>query len=168
MFVVKRSRLHLLAVPAVVMLLLVFAVSCSETPSAIDNTSGGSGGMSGVGDIDLGTTGSFLLGSVSDTSFAAGYIDVWASNVEYDASTGLVMFDIALTNKTEWPIGPPVHFVITSSRPADASRRSEGRSRARCACCWTAARVPIGRRSTSARGTRSGSSPTTPSSTTRT
>ncbi len=117
MFLKKRSQPRLLLFSALCVLLLVLAFSCGESPTTVDDKSGGGGGMSGSGDIDPGATGSFLLGSVTDSLFAPGYIEIWASNVMFDSATGMVTFDISLTNFTEWPIPPAIHFVITSINP---------------------------------------------------
>jgi hypothetical protein len=73
--------------------------------------------MTGSGDIDPGASGSFLLGKLMDPNFAAGYIEVWAANVMYDTASGMVSFDLTLTNFTEWPIPPAIHFVITWISP---------------------------------------------------
>jgi hypothetical protein len=100
-------------------LLLALVFSCGEPPTGVKDKPGNGGGMSGSGEIDPGATGSFLLGTVSDSLFAAGYVEVWASNVAFDSATGMVTFDITLKNSTEWPIEPAVHFVITSINPSN-------------------------------------------------
>jgi hypothetical protein len=98
-------------------LALALVFSCSEQPTGIDNKPGG--GFSGNGTIDPGASGSFLLGSVSDSVVAPGRIEVWAMNVAFDSSTGMVTFDVQLWNRTQRDIHPPIHFVITSILPSD-------------------------------------------------
>ncbi len=115
MFLKKRSQPRLLLFSTLCVLLLVLAFSCGKMPTTVVDKPGG--GMSGSGNIDPGATGSFLLGSVTDSLFAPGYIEVWASNVMFDSATGMVTFDISLTNFTDWPIPPAIHFVITSINP---------------------------------------------------
>jgi hypothetical protein len=117
MFLKNTPKPRLLLFSTLCVLLLALAFSCGEPPTGVKDDPGG--GMSGSGDIDPGATGSFLLGTVSDSLFAAGYIEVWASNVMLDSSLGIVTFDISLTNFTEWPIVPAIHFVITSISPPD-------------------------------------------------
>jgi len=114
----RRPKFQLLIFAALCGLLLSLAFSCGEPPTGVKDKPG-DGGMSGSGDIDPGAAGSFLLGTVSDSLFAAGYIEIWASNVMFDSAAGMVTFDISLSNFTEWPIQPAIHFVITSISPRD-------------------------------------------------
>ncbi len=98
------------------MLALVF--SCGERPTGIDGEPEGEG-LTGTGDIDPGAGGSFLLGTVSDTTFAPGHLEVWAMDVVFDPATGIVSFDVQLQNSMRTDIYPPIHFVITRVMPRD-------------------------------------------------
>jgi hypothetical protein len=121
MFLKNPLQPRLLIFSALCVLLLTLVFSCGEPPTGVKDNPGGGGGLTGSGDIDPGATGSFLLGTVSDSLFAAGYIEVWATNVMFDSAAGMVTFDISLTNFTEWPIEPAIHFVITSITPPNIS-----------------------------------------------
>lgn len=114
----KRSSLFCLITPILLILLLVLGCSCSEQPTAIDQEPG-DGGLSGSGEIDPGIGGSFLLGSVSDSTFTSGHIEVWAMDVTYDSAGGTVSFDVQLLNQTRRTIPPPIHFLITDIMPRD-------------------------------------------------
>jgi len=120
MFLKNPPQPRLLIFSALCVLLLSLVFSCGEPPTGVEDDPGG-GGLSGIGDIDPGVTGSFLLGTVSDSLFAPGYIEVWATNVMLDSSAGIVTFDISLINFTEWPIVPAIHFVITSITPPNVA-----------------------------------------------
>jgi hypothetical protein len=98
-------------------LTLALMFSCSDQPTAIDKESGN--GLSGSGEIDPGTSGSFLLGEVSDSSIAPGTLEVWAMNVAFNESTGIATFDVQLLNGTERAIAPPIRFVVVNIRPDD-------------------------------------------------
>jgi hypothetical protein len=99
-------------------LMLALLFSCGEQPTGIDGEPEGDG-FSGTGDIDPGAGGSFLLGTVSDTTFAPGHIEVWAMDVAFDPATGIVSFDVELQNCMRTDIHPPIHFVITRIIPRD-------------------------------------------------
>jgi hypothetical protein len=100
-----------------VALTLSLIFSCSEQPTALDIES--EPGLSGGGEIDPGASGAFLLGEVSDTSIAAGTLEVWAMNVAFDDTLGLVTFDVQIVNRTERAIAPPIRFVVRSIVPPD-------------------------------------------------
>ncbi len=117
----KRSFICCSFIAIFFILLLVFAISCSEQPTRVQNQPGDTGGFTGGGGIDPGADGRFLLGTVEDTTFCAGYIEVWAMDVAYDGNSGNVSFDVQLGNNTECPIPAPVHFVIISVVPSDIS-----------------------------------------------
>ncbi len=102
----------------VVMLMLALIFSCGEQPTGLDGEQEGDG-LSGTGDIDPGAGGSFLLGTVSDTAFAPGNIEVWAMDVVFDPAAGIVSFDVQLQNNMRTDIYPPIHFVITRIMPRD-------------------------------------------------
>jgi hypothetical protein len=121
MFWRERPFICCFFIPTLLIFLLAFAISCSEQPTGVQNQPGDTGGFTGKGRIDPGTGDKFLLGTVEDTTFAAGYIEVWAMDVAYDSSTGNVSFDVQLGNYTEWPIPAPIHFVIISVVPSDIS-----------------------------------------------
>ena len=112
----RNSSTHSYLVMFVLLVSAVLVFSCSQQPTAIEGEPGG-GGLSGKGEIDPGAGGSFLLGAVSDSAFAAGYIDVWAMDVAYDSVSGIVSFDVELVNNTEHEIPAPIHFVITEIIP---------------------------------------------------
>ena len=98
-------------------LTLSLALSCCDSPTApgliADN------GLSGSGTIDPTTSGSFLLGEVSDSSVAPGGLQVWAMNVAFTESTGIATFDVQILNHSHRTLSLPVRFVITSIRPDD-------------------------------------------------
>ena len=101
-------------------LLLALVFSCSEHP--MSTVKDGGGGLEGKGAIDPGATTGFLLGSVSDSTIVGpGRIDVWASNIVFDDSTGIVSLDVQLWNRALRNILPPIHFVISDIIPADIS-----------------------------------------------
>lgn len=100
------------------MLVLALVFSCGEQPTGIEGEPE-EGGFSGTGDIDPGAGGSFLLGTVSDTTFAEGHLEVWAMDVAFDPATGIVSFDVQLQNCMRTDIHPPIHFVITRIMPRD-------------------------------------------------
>ncbi len=113
-----RFSIFLLVV-GVIALALPFAFSGCDSPTApgpaIDN------GLGGTGAIDPGASGAFLLGEVSDTSIGPGTLQVWAMNVVFDDTLGLVTFDVQLLNQTQRVIAPPIRFVVTSVTPHDVS-----------------------------------------------
>ena len=111
----RRFSILYVMLPLILALALVF--SCSEQPTGIENKP--AGGLNGKGTIDPGANGSFLLGSVSDTVVTPGRIEVWAMNVVFDDSTGMVTFDVQLLNRAQRDIHPPIHFVITNILPSD-------------------------------------------------
>ena len=108
----RRFSIFSLIVPILLTLILALVFSCGEQPTAIEQKPEDGGDLTGSGEIDPAAGGSFLLGSVTDSTFARGYIEVWAMDVAYDESTGIVSFDVQLHNKTEEVIPPPIHFVI--------------------------------------------------------
>jgi hypothetical protein len=114
-----RNRISLKSLAGAFTLVLALALvfSCSEQPTAIDQ--GDSGGLSGRGNIEPGTEGSFLLGAVSDSTVAPGYIEVWGMKVAYDSVEGVVSFDALLLNRTARTIPAPIHFVVTDIMPRD-------------------------------------------------
>jgi hypothetical protein len=106
--------------PLVFMLIaltLSLAFSCCDSPTAPGPTA--DNGLGGSGAIDPGASGSFLLGEVSDTSIGPGALEIWAMNVAFDDTAGIVTFDVQILNSTQRTIAPPIHFVITNIRPAD-------------------------------------------------
>jgi hypothetical protein len=113
----RRFSILYLTLPLIFALALVF--SCGEQPTGIENKP--TGGLNGKGTIDPGANGRFFLGSVTDTFVTPGRIEVWAMNVAFNDSTGIVTFDVQLLNLTQHDIFPPVHFVITSIQPRDIS-----------------------------------------------
>jgi hypothetical protein len=108
-----------LLIPILLAVMLAFVFSCSEDPTRVLKQPGDTGGLTGSGDVDPGTSGSFLLGTVSDSSFAEGHIEIWAYNVIFDESTGIVSFDVVLLSAMEYPVHAPIHFVITSIFPSN-------------------------------------------------
>jgi hypothetical protein len=117
----KRPFIYCSFIAIFFILLLALAISCSEQPTGVQNQPGDTGGFIGEGGIDPGAGGKFLLGTVEDTTFAPGHIEVWAMDVAYDGNTGNISFDVQLGNSTERPIPAPVHFVIISVVPSDIS-----------------------------------------------
>jgi len=113
----QRSALGSAFIPLIFAVLMVFAFSCGEKPA--ESTLDKETPFNGSGSIDPGTGGSFLLGSVPDSGAASGRIEVWAMNVAFDDTTGIVSFDARLLNSTQRVITAPIRFVITSVRPAD-------------------------------------------------
>ena len=103
-----------LAILLALMLLSVFA--CDRQPTGLGEIPG-EGDLAGIGEIDLGAGGSFLLGTVTDTTLAPGYLEIWAMDVAYDTQTGIVSFDVQLGNQTRRNIPPPIQFVITEIMP---------------------------------------------------
>ena len=67
-------------IPILFAMMFVLVCSCDEQPTGVIDVSEGDG-LSGRGDIDPGAGGSFLLGSVSDSTFAPGHIEVWAQHL---------------------------------------------------------------------------------------
>jgi hypothetical protein len=114
----RHSFLFSLIGSALMVLLLAFVFSCSDQPTA-PSKDGEQGDLSGNGTINPAGAASFLLGSVSDSSVAPGYIEVWASNVAFDSDSGFVTFDVKLVNRCLRKIMPPVHFVVTNIIPRD-------------------------------------------------
>lgn len=108
----KRSPAIRSIAPILLALMLVLFFSCGEHPTGVKRDSD-EGPFSGSGEIDPGVSGGFLLGSVSDSTFAPGWIEVWGMDVAYDSTNGIVSFDVQLFNQTSRDIAPPVHFVIT-------------------------------------------------------
>jgi hypothetical protein len=102
-----------------VALTLSVALSCCDSPTAPGPTA--DNGLGGSGAIDPGASGSFLLGEVSDTSIGPGTLEIWAMNVAFDDTAGLVTFDAQILNRTQRTITPPIHFVITSITPHDVT-----------------------------------------------
>jgi hypothetical protein len=100
-----------------VALTLALMFSCSEQPTAVDTKSGA--GLDGDGTIDPGASGAFLLGEVSDTSLGPGTIEVWAMNVAFDETLGLVTFDAQIVNHTQSVLAARFEFVINSIVPKD-------------------------------------------------
>ena len=111
MLLYRRFPILYVMLPLILALALVF--SCSEQPTGIENKP--AGGLNGKGTIDPGANGKFLLGSVSDTVVTPGRIEVWAMNVAFDDSTGIVTFDVQLLNRAQRDIHPMVNRIIQSS-----------------------------------------------------
>ncbi len=114
----KRSIIHLLTIPILLGLPVLF-LSCGEKPAGIQDKTGDAGGFTGRGEVDPGGDSDFLLGTATDTLFASGYIEVWATNLAYDTVAGDVSFDVTLRNATDRDIYAPVRFVITWLSPWD-------------------------------------------------
>lgn len=117
-----RARLAMLS-PLVLVPLAALAfilLSCDHQPTTIDEALPASG-LSGTGTIDPGAAGAVLLGSVSDSVTAPGGLEIWASNIAFDASTGIVSFDAALVNRSRRIIPPPIRFVIVRIAPPDVA-----------------------------------------------
>jgi hypothetical protein len=110
----KSISIQFLILSVLLVLTLALVFSCSEQPTALDREPGD---MTGGGTIDPGASGSFLLGTVSDSTLAPGYIELWAMNVAFHDSTGITTFDVQLRNRTTRDIHPPIHFVITDIIP---------------------------------------------------
>jgi hypothetical protein len=100
-------------------LTLSLALASCDSPTAPGPTA--DNGLGGAGAIDPGVTGAFLLGEVSDTSIGPGTLEVWAMNVAFDDTAGIVTFDVQILNLTARTIAPPIRFVITSITPHDVS-----------------------------------------------
>ncbi len=118
MFIKKSFSRFNPVIPILLTLMLFLVYSCDEQPTGIIDESE-SKGFSGRGDIDPAAGESFLLGSVSDSTFAPGYVEIWAMDVAYDASGGVVSFDVQLVNRMRRDIPAPIHFVITEIIPRD-------------------------------------------------
>ncbi len=114
----KHSRYYEFMISVLLVIALAFLFSCGEKPTSVVKKSGDSG-FTGSGEINPGAGGSFLLGTASDPSYAPGRIEVWANNVAFDSSSGIVSFDVRLGNATVRTIQPPIYFVITSIVPYD-------------------------------------------------
>jgi|WetSurMetagenome_2_1015567.scaffolds.fasta_scaffold11811_2 hypothetical protein len=112
----KRSSISPI-VFLLVALTLALMFSCSDQPTAPAKES--AAGLNGSGTIDPGTTGSFLLGEVTDTSVAPGALQVWAMNVAFTESTGIATFDVQILNHSHRTLSLPVRFVIMRIRPDD-------------------------------------------------
>ncbi|MFH1754074.1 MAG: SdrD B-like domain-containing protein [Candidatus Latescibacterota bacterium] len=114
-----RGRKHILyySVIPILLSLLLLGFACSEDPTRVKEQND-PGGFTGSGEVDPGASGSFLLGTVSDTTFSTGHIAVWANNVVFDESTGICSIDVVLLNAMRTPIPAPIHFVITSIFPS--------------------------------------------------
>jgi len=114
----RRSHSYGFIVLILFTIVLALTFSCSEQPTTVRGELDDTGGFTGTGEIDPGSGDSFLIGTVSDTTFAPGHIAVWAMDLAYDDTVGIVSFDVVLMNQTERPIPAPIHFVITWIRPA--------------------------------------------------
>ncbi|NIM18667.1 MAG: hypothetical protein GTO51_00230 [Candidatus Latescibacteria bacterium] len=119
MFGLKRSFIHYFLVPALLLPLVMLAFSCSERPTMVGERAESPSGFSGKGEVDPDAGDSFLLGTATDSTIAEGYIAVWAYNLSYDDTAGVVSFDVELVNYTDMPIPAPIHFVITWIMPRD-------------------------------------------------
>lgn len=117
MFRHRHSSCYYFAIPILLILVLAFAFSCSEDPAGVQGTTGDTGSLTGSGDVDPGESGSFLLGTVEDSTLSPGRIEVWANNVVFDESTGICSIDVHLLNAMRTPIPAPIHFVIVSISP---------------------------------------------------
>lgn len=106
-------------IPVFAALILSLAFFGCESPTAPGPST--NNGLGGSGAIDPGATGAFLLGAVSDSAIGPGTLEVWAMDVAFEDSTGMVTFDVQIKNQTERTIAPPIHFVITSVTPHDVS-----------------------------------------------
>jgi hypothetical protein len=115
----KHPIFYYFMIPILLTLLAAFMFSCSEDPTRVLEQPGDNGGLNGSGDVDPGASGSFLLGTVVDTTFSPGRIEVWANNVVFDDATGICSFDVYLLNAMRTPIPAPIHFVIVSIMPAN-------------------------------------------------
>jgi hypothetical protein len=116
----RRCKFALSAIlPVFLALLFVLFSACSEKTTAPAQDPQGS--LSGSGNIDPSSTASFLLGSVSDSTVAPGCVEVWGSNVQFDADSGYVTFDVQLVNRSRRNIFPSIRFVITDIIPDDIS-----------------------------------------------
>ncbi len=113
----RRFTIHHFFIPILFILFLAFVFSCSEQPTEIQDQPGDTSGYTGQGRVEPGAGDKFLLGTAGDSTFAAGYIEVWAMDVAYDSNTGNVSFVVQIGNKTEWPIPAPIYFVILSVIP---------------------------------------------------
>jgi|GEM_PF-1410552 hypothetical protein len=116
-----RSAASAYVAPLLILLALGIAtLSCDHQPTAVDDARS-AGDLSGTGTIDPGAVGAVLLGSVTDSVTAPGRIEIWASNVVFDAETGVVSFDAALSNQSARTIPPPIHFVVVDIEPPDVA-----------------------------------------------
>ena len=115
-----RRRFPILRLIPSILLMLILALfaSCGEKPTATD-TESGNGNLSGKGTIDPGASAPFLLGSASDSSFAPGRIEIWAMDIAFDSTAGIVSFDVQLLNHTTRNIYPSIHFVIANIIPGN-------------------------------------------------
>ncbi|UCF05575.1 MAG: hypothetical protein JSV33_00640 [bacterium] len=103
--------------PVLFVCLLALVFSCGEQPTGIVQEPGD--GLSGVGEIDPGASGGFLLGTVSDSTRGPGHIEIWAMGVAFDTASGIVSFDVQLVNRMRTNIPAPVRFVVTRIIPVN-------------------------------------------------
>ena len=118
-----RIRFSAFASVAPFLLLLALGIalfSCDHQPTTVDDART-AGDLSGTGTIDPDAGGAVLLGSVADSITAPGRIEIWASNISFDAETGVVSFDAALANQSARTIPPPIHFVVVDIEPPDVA-----------------------------------------------
>jgi hypothetical protein len=113
----KRKSTLSAILPVLLTLLLTLVYACSDKTTEPKQETQGT--LTGSGNIDPGATANFLLGSCTDSVVAPGRIEVWGSNVAFNADSGYVTFDVQLLNKSQRNIVPPVHFVITDIIPDD-------------------------------------------------
>ncbi len=118
-----RSSTQSLIFSMVLVLALALVFSCSDQPTGVKPDPAG-GCFNGTGKIVPGAGGSFLLGTACDTVRPPGRverIEVWANNIAFDSTTGIVSFDVRLLNNTERNLFPTIHFVITNILPDDVA-----------------------------------------------
>ncbi|MDH3216333.1 MAG: hypothetical protein OEN01_08580 [Candidatus Krumholzibacteria bacterium] len=112
-----ESRQSGTVVCLIVLLLFVFASSCSDDPTG---TVDDSVDLSGQGEIDPNGERDFFIGATSVDGTAEGRIDVWAHNLQLEADN-VVSFDVVLINRSRQVIFPPVLFLITRLIPSEVA-----------------------------------------------
>ncbi|RLC97878.1 MAG: hypothetical protein DRI65_18870, partial [Chloroflexota bacterium] len=93
--------------------LIGFLFSCSDDPT---DTGGDDGSLISTGDIDPLGEQDFLLSTVDLGHDVRGRLEIWVFDLTIESDSA-VSFDIAIANKTDRDIYPPIHFVITKIIP---------------------------------------------------
>jgi hypothetical protein len=114
----KRKHFVFLLPLILLVFSLAFFAACNDDPSGVliddpDN--------SGNTNVDPGTVGEFLLAFAENGDPSYGRIEIWGYNLTTDPDSGTVSFDAVLVNPTQFPIYPPIKFVITSLVPERVS-----------------------------------------------
>ena len=102
-----------LIVGILALFLIGFLISCSEDPT---DTGGDDGAFNSTGDIDPLGEQDFLLSTVDLGHDIRGTLEIWVFDLTIESDSA-VSFDIAIANKTDRDVYPPIHFVITKIIP---------------------------------------------------